>query len=177
MERSRAKHLFVSKSSNISLVIRTEAPSDSAGIVALLSDGIRVILQLGGGLLDSLTKEVCMIIIPSTIPDSKYYEISTSTLLPSSNTFSDMSRVSSEACISCQFLGLTTFSPTRIASTKAVISHCLKLLKFRSFIYKHIYTHIDILTSCLNDQALICLIHFLRGVCHLCIFATFLRVI
>ena len=122
MERSRAKHLFVSKSSNISLVIRTEAPSDSAGIVALLSDGIRVILQLGGGLLDSLTKEVCMII---TVPDSKYYEISTSKLLPSSNTFSDMSRVSSEACISCQFLGLTTFSPTRIASTKAVICHCL----------------------------------------------------
>ena len=69
MQRSRAKHLFIMKSSNIGSVSRTEAASDSAGIVALLSDGIRVILQLGGGLLDSLTKEVCMIIIPSMVPD------------------------------------------------------------------------------------------------------------
>ena len=61
MERSRAKHLFIMKSSNISLVSQTLTLSDSAGLIALLSDGRRVILQLGGGLLDSLTKEVCMI--------------------------------------------------------------------------------------------------------------------
>ena len=32
-----------------------------AELIALLSDRRRIILQLGSGLLDSLTKEVCMI--------------------------------------------------------------------------------------------------------------------
>ena len=67
------KNLFTNESSNMNLVTVIYA-LELAELIALLSDRRRIILQLGSGLLDSLTKEVCMIKIPPLVPESKCYE-------------------------------------------------------------------------------------------------------